>query len=208
MTKIFHSIFFTTILILTIFFNNSIAQESNKSSKLIVKKPSITMTRSPRGGKMGEVYINSPVEVVKEDGDWALVSIKAWVKKDGLAGKIKKSTKTTGVVVPSKDLTVETYSTRIVEEGLPEKRVYLKLKLKNNTKQLVKEWSALLVATVNDKVAFRETISDDSKQIAAGKEIEVNFYWEPGEKPFSYLETATPEGTVLKLYKVKLNQLN
>ena len=104
--------FIATILILTMFFDNSLAQESSttekKSSKLIVKKPSLTMTRTPRGGKMGEVYINSPVEVVKEDGDWALVSIKTWVKKDGLAGHVKKSTNTTGAVGPSKDLTVKT----------------------------------------------------------------------------------------------------
>ena len=205
MTKIqnFFSLVFTaTIFILTIFFDNSIAE--NKSSKLIVKKPSLMMTRTLRGGKMGEVYINSPVEVVKEDGDWAQVNIKAWVRKDGLSGAIKKTK--TSVSVSSSELIINSYSTKIAEEGLPEKRVYLALKLKNNTKGPIKNWSALLVATVKNKVAFRETISDHSKSIAPGKEIEVNFYWEPSEKPFSYLETATPEGTILKLYKVKLNQ--
>ena len=162
------------------------------------------MTRTLRGGKMGEVYINSPVEVVKEEGDWAQVNIKAWVRKDGLSGAIKKTK--TSVSVPSSELIIKSYSTKIAEEGLPEKRVYLALKLKNDTKEPIKNWSALLVATVKGKVAFRETISDDSKSIAPGKEIEVNFYWEPSEKPFSYLETATPKGTTLELYKVKLNQ--
>lgn len=198
------------VFILTIFFGNALADDStekSENSKMIVKKPSVAMTRTARGGKMGELYINSPVEVLKEEGDWLMVNIKTWVKKADLANEVKRNTNTSSkIIMPSKELVLDSYSTRIVKEGLPEKRVYLTLKLKNNTKVRVQDWEALLVATVKDEVVFRESLSDDNKVIEPGKTIEVNFYWEPSEKPFSYLENASPKDTLLKLYKVKLNQ--
>ena len=196
------------ILINLVLQNFAVAQTEHQQN-LIVKQPSIIMTRTAKGGKMGEVYINSPVTVEKEDGEWALVSIKAWVKKEGLGATAAANPPTPSVAKASDVLIIESFSTRTVEQGLPEKRVYLALKLKNNSSAPITSWKAILVAqaipiVANDEVLFRESISDDSKTIAPGQTIEINFYWEPSEVPFQYLKDVTPQTLKLELYQLVL----
>lgn len=174
-------------------------------TNMIIKQASVMMARAPRGGKMGELYINSPVSVEKEEGEWVLVSLKTWIKKDGLGTSVAAvATPNTGKA--SDVLVIETFSTRIVEQGLPEKRVYLTLKLKNNSAAPIAAWKAILIAQEDSTVFFREPISDDTKVIPAGQSVELNFYWEPNEPPFKHLENSTPESFKLQLSQVVLER--
>ncbi len=177
-----------------------VADNSTKAT-MIVKQPSVVMARTARGSKMGELYINSPVTVEKEDGEWVLVSLKSWVKKDGLGVTAVAQPTKTMIGQASTELVIESFSTKIVQDGLPEKRVYLTLKLKNKTAQVINAWKALLIAQSGETVYFREQISDDTKSIPAGQSIELNFYWEPSEPPYQHLYNANAESFKLELYQ-------
>lgn len=193
------------LLTILLFANFAYSQtETAVKQNLVVKQASIPMTRSPSGGKMGEIYINTPVTVEKEEREWVLVTLKAWVKKEGL-GSFAASSPAASATRPSDILIIETFSTRIVQEGLPEKRVYLTLKLKNKSNAPIESWKGILVAQANSAVAFREQISDDTKTIPPGQTIELNFYWEPSEPPFQHLQNATPESLKLELYQVVID---
>jgi len=172
----------------------------DKTKTLYVRNSSQLIARTPSGRKMGELYINSPVKLLEEKNGWAKVSVETWIRSNALTEKKKKKRK---AGASSKDLKILSYKTRIVSDGLPAKRLYVTLKLKNTTKKLISSWNSLLVGQQGGKVFFREPIADDTKPIKAGESSEINFYWEDGEKPFNTLFGVKPSEVQLNLYKLK-----
>lgn len=203
---IYFTLFIPLFFTVEISHAESVKKESVKkesaSKKAYVKNTSQLIARSPSGRKMGELYINSPVEVLEEKNGWSKVSVKTWIRTNALAEKTKKKTKKG---VSSGEIKVSSYTTKIVSDGLPTKRMYVNLKLKNTTKKDITGWSALLVAQSEGSVLFREPIADDTKIIKANSIIDISFYWEDGEKPFNALFGTKPSDVDLQLYKLKLN---
>lgn len=176
--------------------------DSGESETLYVSTPSQLIASKPGGRKLGEIYINTPVEVIEEKGDWSRIAVDVWIRSKSLASKTKKKGKSQA---SNNFIKVEKYSTRIVKDGLPAPRVYLALTLKNVSKVYIHSWSALLVAQQSGEVLFREPLADDTKAIAPGSSVELQFYWERNEKPFSYLEGSKDGELDLGFYKTKVN---
>ena len=83
--------------------------------------------------------------------------------------------------------------------------VYLGIYQFATTKKTIASWNALLVAQQGGKVLFREPVADDTKSIKPGTAVDVNFYWEDGEKPFNTLFGVKPSEIKLGFYKLKVN---
>jgi hypothetical protein len=178
-----------------------VAGESEKET-LYISSPSQLIASNPGGRKLGELYINTPVRVLEEKGDWSRVSAEVWVRSKALTSKTRKKKKSKA---SSDFLQIQKYSTRVVKDGLPTPRVYLAVTIKNISKVFIRSWSALLVAQQGGSVLFREPLADDTKAINPGGTVELQFYWERGEKPFPFLENSQDGDLELAFYKTKVN---
>ena len=170
-----------------------------------IKSPSQVITKSPGGGKIGEIYINTPVKKVKDSGSWTQISVNAWVRSSALVTKSKRKNVAKLGFDPG-SIKIIDFSTRLVKEGVPSTRAYLTLRLKNVGEKPVYSWQALLVAQSGGDVLFRETISDDTTKLPAGGSRDVNFYWEEQEKPFAYIADANKDEINFSLFKIKINR--
>lgn len=187
------------ILFITSFAN---AQQQTENETLVVNQTSVTMTSGPGGGKMGELYINSPVVVEEIRGNWARVTLQTWIKKDGLAKSEVGSKTPTNTSKASSELVIEKFSIDKAREGVPKGRIYLTLKLKNNSPKKIQSWKALLVAQSGSEVLFREQLADNTKPMEVGGTTELDFYWTPREEPFKHLSDTSPEKLKLEFYQV------
>jgi hypothetical protein len=181
------------------------ASNSWAADKLYIRNPKQVITKSPGGGKIGELYINTPVMVEELGESWTQVTVKAWVRTKGLVEKSRKK-KASAIGFDTGVLKVAEFSTRIVREDVPSPRAYVTLHLKNTGDRPIYSWSGMLVAQANDEVLFREPLSDDTKSIMPSKVVEVSFFWEGHEKPFNYIVSAKEDELKFQLLKLKINR--
>ncbi len=180
------------------------AQQQPEKETLVVNQPSMAILNGPGGGKMGELYINSPVVVEEIRGNWAHVTVQTWIKKDGLGKSETTSQTPTNTSKASTELVIEKFSIDKAREGVSKGRIYLTLTLKNNSPKKINSWKALLVAQAGSEVLFREQLADNTKPIEVGSTTELEFFWTPREEPFSHLSDTVPEKLKLEFYQVVL----
>lgn len=193
------------VVIMVLLFAESAAAQSQRNLRYVVG-PSQALCKTAGGQKTGELYLNTPVKVERTAGNWTKVVVEGWVRTTSLRGKSVGTRDKYLDKIKENRLVIAGYKTKKVSEGLSQPRIYLTLTLKNNSLAHISSWSGLLVAlTKEEKVLFREPLSDGKANIPPGGTGETLFYWEPHEPPYGALTSATKESLELRLYKVKLN---
>ena len=181
------------------------AEEGDTTGRYI-GLPQQPLCSSPGGPKKGDLFLGTPVTTAETRGEWIHVTVDGWVRVNSLSSGVPAA-----YAPASEDdglITLVSFSVKEVSDGVPRPRLYLRVHLKNRTKEKIVRWSAFLIATYKDQEEelFRETVSDDRNPLPPEGEADVQFYWEVGETPYHVLKNTPSSKLTLKLLDVRSNQ--
>lgn len=162
---------------------------------------SIPAHQSIGGSPIGQLYLNSKLEVVEVKDQWTKVKVDAWVKSADITpvvdqAQVKAAQLEALLLV---DHNIQTYSE-------PTNKVYLGVTIKNQGTTIIPTWKAFLVAKdTTGKEVFRTVIADDTANLAPGATKDTGFYWESADPEYDMLKGAkkgdfsfTIQGVIIK----------
>ncbi len=176
------------------------------AERLYNAKPGLPLCVEPGGSRLADLTIGTPVHVLEKKGEWAKVSLEGWVRlsmlkpypivQDGIQVAAQKGE---GLISIAK------YTLKMSGEDKKNQLVVLNLTLKNNSEEVLTAWQGILVAIKDNKILFREALSQHGLKIAPGATGEASFEWKEGEKSYNAIAAAVGGSFDLQLLKAKVN---
>ena len=169
-------------------------------------KAGLPMCAEPGGSKAAELSIGAPVQVLEKKGEWARVRMEGWVRDAHLSPRpITAGGLEVAVESGENLLSVVKHSLNVSDEGKNSEKVVLKITLKNNSKEAISSWQGIVVGIMDNKVLFREGVSQEQIKIPAGGTAEAEFEWNYREKLYPAVKSAVGVPFTLQLIRVKVS---
>ena len=165
---------------------------------------------TPKGAVVGELVRGTRMQVIEEKGSWVKVSVEGWIWKESTATVKPEAHGSTAEPLELVSFN-KVYLAKDIKNGQFSDKVYLSVKVKNNTNARISGWRGVLILSngFGDTV-FRGRLTDGTANIKPGGVAEAGFSWEDNQfikdEPFDKLMAYSVENLAAEFTDVKLIQ--
>lgn len=183
---------------LLIFSAAAVEPARGEEAARFVTTDSAALRNGPAGELLGTVMRNSQVLTKEKKGDWTKITVEGWVRDSELS-----TTKTAAKTVSTAPtLEVAGFDLEKVDKSRSgeSERIFLRIKIRNQTTQLVSDWAAtLIVQDAQGNILVKTPVQSGKEAIKPQSEGEVNYYWTPKEPQYGALSSYLQDQGKLKV---------